>query len=287
MVNFSAYLYLYILCVCTFYPNNLIYRVRRKRRHGPHVSMHRGCNKDKKKELELQHVIAQPAKAFRTISSLDDGFDSASDSDLGSTTGGYGEHSPEAGGLAPSRTGWCSVWPLLCCWSHVLPCGPGCFLDSYTWCTFLCAKDSENVSDTGVLWLGACRVFTSFLWYGTMATLIPKRGCMVRGEGTDGNPGWPSVNAHVLFRLWCDCRGCSRLFMQDGWTQENSASTAVMFHGFVFALPQLLMHVLSLQLASADIAQDIASTNVAVFFSRSGYSWSRSLHAHAFWESKD
>ena len=225
--------------------------------------------------IQINMSLRSRRQLSAPISSLDGGFDSASDSDLGDATQTYSQadSSSNAGSPPPRRTRWCGGVA-----TFVLLIGAlGCFVDLvFSWtaalgAVFSALKDSENVSDTGVLCLGACRVFHIIFIYGTMATLIPKREL----HGPRRKALMATQGGHTLMLTYFlgfgaiaevvrDCLCKMTAGLREG---KYRVRTAVVFHGFVFALPQLLMNGFSLHLASADIAKDIASTNLAAVLS--------------------
>ena len=196
------------------------------------------------------------------LSALDDGFDSASDSGAGD---GGGRDSG-----APERTRWCcgSAGGLF-----LLGAAVACFIDLLcSWTAalgnmFAALRDSEHVSDSAVLALGALRVFHAIFIYGTMATLIPKREL----AGPRRKALMATQGGHTLMLTYflgfgpiaevvrdCVCKMTAGL--QEG---RFRVRTAVVFHASAFALPQLVMHGMSLHFASTEIAADMASATVA------------------------
>jgi hypothetical protein len=168
------------------------------------------------------------------------------------------------------RTRWCfgSVFDLFLLWASV-----ACFVDLVcSWTAalggmFAALRDSEHVSDTAVLTLGALRVFHIIFVYGTMATLIPKREL----AGPRRKALMATQGGHTLMLTYflgfgaiaevvrdCACKMTTGL--KEG---RFRVRTAVVFHASAFALPQLAMHALSLRFASPDIEEDMASATVA------------------------
>ena len=172
---------------------------------------------------------------------------------------------------APGRTAWCCSSFAA---SFLLSAACFCFSDLVvSWHAslsgmFSALRDSENVSETALLSLGAARVFHTIFVYGSMATLIPKREL----AGPRRKALMATQGGHTLMLTYFLGFGAIAEIVRDCVCKMTAGlkegrfrvRTAVMFHAFMFAFPQSVMHALSLWFASEEIAEDIGSTWIAL-----------------------